>query len=68
MSGGAFKNSSNLLSRRRELEDIEKEIGNYELGRELLEKYKDVPKVEIENHYNKSHAGNCTSVCQKVYK
>ena len=28
MSGGAFKNSSNLLSRRRELEDIEKEIGN----------------------------------------
>lgn len=26
MSGGAFKNSSNLLSRRRELEDIEKEI------------------------------------------
>ena len=26
MSGGAFKNSSNLLSRRRELDDLEKEI------------------------------------------
>ena len=30
----------------------EKDIENYVLGRELLEKYKDVPKVEIENHNN----------------
>jgi len=29
---------------------FEKEIENYELGKQLLEKYKDVPKVEIENH------------------
>lgn len=28
----------------------EKNIEDYILGRELLEKYKDVPKVEIENH------------------
>lgn len=28
----------------------EKDIINYELGKELLEKYKEVPKVEIENH------------------
>ena len=28
----------------------EKNIEHYILGRELLEKYKDVPKVEIENH------------------
>lgn len=28
----------------------EKNIENYILGRELLEKYKDVPKLEIENH------------------
>lgn len=27
-------------------------IENYELGRKLLEKYKDVPKVQIENHNN----------------
>ena len=28
----------------------EKDIENYALGRELLEKYKDVPKIEIANH------------------
>lgn len=28
----------------------EKNIENYPLGKELLEKYKDVPKLEIENH------------------
>ena len=31
---------------------IEKGIENYELGKELLEKYKDIPKIEIENHNN----------------
>lgn len=31
---------------------FESKIENYELGRDLLEKYKDVPKVEIENHNN----------------
>ena len=30
----------------------EKDIENYELGKELMEKYKDVPKVQIENHNN----------------
>ena len=29
---------------------FEKAIENYILGRELLEKYQDVPKFEIENH------------------
>lgn len=28
----------------------EKDIENYSLGRELLEKYKYIPKIEIENH------------------
>ncbi len=28
----------------------EKNIENYQLGKELLEKYKEVPKIEIENH------------------
>ena len=27
-------------------------IENYELGKELLEKYKDIPKIAIENHNN----------------
>ena len=31
---------------------FEKQIENYQLGKELLEKYKDVPKIEIENHNN----------------
>ena len=31
---------------------FEKEIENYELGKQLLEKYKETPKVEIENHNN----------------
>ena len=30
----------------------EKEILNYELGKELMDKYKEVPKIEIENHNN----------------
>lgn len=30
----------------------EKDIEKYELGRTLLEKYKDVPKIKIENHNN----------------
>lgn len=30
----------------------EKEIENYTLGKELLEKYKEIPKIEIENHNN----------------
>ena len=30
----------------------EKNIENYLLGQELLEKYKNVPKYEIENHNN----------------
>lgn len=30
----------------------EKEILNYDLGKELMEKYKEVPKIEIENHNN----------------
>ena len=30
----------------------EKGIENYELGRKLLDQYKDVPKIEIENHNN----------------
>lgn len=31
---------------------FEKEIMNYPLGKELLDKYKEVPKIEIENHNN----------------
>lgn len=30
----------------------EKEIENYELGKQLMEKYKEIPKIVIENHNN----------------
>ena len=30
----------------------EKAIENYELGKQLMKRYKDVPKIEIENHNN----------------
>ena len=30
----------------------EKEILNYPLGQELMDKYKDVPKIEIQSHNN----------------
>ena len=30
----------------------ETDILNYPLGRKLLDKYKDIPKIEIENHNN----------------
>lgn len=31
---------------------FEKDIENYKLGKKLMEKYKEVPKIEIENHNN----------------
>ncbi|MCI8411656.1 MAG: spore photoproduct lyase [Clostridia bacterium] len=31
---------------------FEKDIINYPLGKELMEKYKDIPKIEIESHNN----------------
>ena len=31
---------------------FEKNVISYELGKELMEKFKDVPKIEIENHNN----------------
>lgn len=31
---------------------FEKDILNYDLGKELMEKYQNIPKVEIENHNN----------------
>lgn len=37
MSGGAFKNSSNLLSRRREIEDIETNIAQHEKKQQTME-------------------------------
>ncbi len=48
MSGGAFKNSSNLLSRRREMEDIEKELEAIEKQRKTLKRDIDTQNSERE--------------------
>ncbi len=44
----------------------EKEIENYELGKQLLEKYKEIPKIEIENHNNIEEMRKKTK--QRIYK
>lgn len=49
MSGGAFKNTSNLLSRRREIEDIESNIEKHEKKqKDLEEKVEDLKKEKEE--------------------
>ena len=65
MSGGAFKNSSNLLSRRREMEDIEKELESVEKQRKSLKQemesvYSERKKLLLEVEKNKE-------VIQKLY-
>ena len=51
---------------------FEKEIENYELGKQLLEKYKEVPKLEIENHKTSDYlvpytSSGCTAACMYCY-
>ena len=51
---------------------LEKGIENYQLGKELLEKYKDVPKIEIENHKTSDYlvpytSSGCTAQCSIIY-
>lgn len=51
MSGGAFKNSSNLLGRRREIEDLEKSISDSESRRrECEESIKDIRENILSNN------------------
>ena len=56
ISGGAFKNSSNLLGRRREIEDLEKQIRKLKeeadacsKGMETLREERNKKRVELEN-------------------
>lgn len=46
MSGGAFKNSSNLLSRRREMEDMELSLEKYQKEKEKLDAF--IHELEVE--------------------
>ena len=53
MSGGAFKNTSNLLSRRREIEDIEANIEKHEKKQKELEEKLEALKEEKEERKQK---------------
>ena len=47
---------------------LEKGIENYQLGKELLEKYKDVPKIEIENHKTSDYLVPYTTFITLLFK
>lgn len=53
MTGGAFKNSSNLLSRRREIEDLEKTVKQLKSEMDALEAESDGLRKERAGHYEK---------------
>ncbi len=61
LSGGAFKNAGNLLSRNRQLEELEKEIASLEKEKEVLDKRIDdidtaMALLEDEKEENAKHA------------
>ncbi len=53
MTGGAFKNSSNLLSRRREIEEFEKTVKQLKREMDELEKQSDILRLERTGYYDK---------------
>ena len=53
MTGGAFKNSSNLLSRRREIEDFEKTVKQLKAEMESMEQSLDIMRKERTGYYAK---------------
>lgn len=63
MTGGAFRNSSNLLSRRREIEEFEKTVLKLKSEMEQMEQEVEREKEERTDYYNKIEA-----VKQKLQK
>ena len=51
MTGGAFKNSSNLLSRRREIEDFEKTVRQLKSEMEAMEQSLEAMRQERTGYY-----------------
>ena len=51
MTGGAFKNSSNLLSRRREIEEFEKTVKQLKTEMDQLEEYCNGLRKERAGYY-----------------
>ncbi|MBE5926752.1 MAG: chromosome segregation protein SMC [Lachnospiraceae bacterium] len=65
MTGGAFKNSSNLLGRRREIEDLEKNINKCKEDRERI--HNTINSIEIELAGIKEELDNVKAVLQEQY-
>ncbi len=65
MTGGAFKNSSNLLSRRREIEELEGKVKNLKEQMETLERETNGIRKKRASHYEKMEGIN--SRLQKAY-
>ena len=65
MTGGAFKNSSNLLSRRREIEELEKKVSELKSEMNLLENQTDALRKERAGHYERLDEINAK--LQKAY-
>ncbi len=65
MTGGAFKNASNLLSRRREIEEFEKTVKLLKAEMEEMERNVEARKEERAAYYNKIE--DVKSELQKAY-
>ena len=65
MTGGAFKNSSNLLSRRREIEEFEKTVVKLKKEMDELEKESDKLRAERTGYYD--HIEELKDQLQKAY-
>lgn len=65
MTGGAFKNSSNLLSRRREIEEFEKTV--LQLKREMSEMEREVEKAKEERAFCYGQIDETNRKLQKAY-
>ncbi len=64
MTGGAFRNSSNLLGRKRELEDIQKEIG--ETNNKLRKAREEDATLTMRKETLREERNNLTSQIQKL--
>lgn len=65
MTGGAFKNSGNLLGRRRETEELEKEVAS--LDAQLKETKEQIDKGKQENIENRKKLEDCKKSLQEQY-
>lgn len=59
MTGGAFKNNSNLLGRRREIEELEKKV------KELAARYNEIRQSMEDNRSKRNEMRDTVNSCNK---